>query len=139
MKLNMRDAFCSSGNRLQSCWPLTWIGPVLGAGTGLGATTKATVPVPFPDDPEVIEIQGAALSADHTQLVADAIEIDPAPLVPGVSEAFDRTCGLPPLWRNDRGPTVLKPTPTFEMRTVPAVPPPERQGPTTCTLDRWSG
>src|ERR1035441_8403001 len=25
MKLNMRDAFCSSGNRLQSCWPLTWI------------------------------------------------------------------------------------------------------------------
>jgi hypothetical protein len=91
MKLNMRDAFCSSGNRLQSCWPLTWIVPVLGAGTGLGATTKATVPLPVPEDPEVIEIQGAALSADHTQLVADAIEIDPAPPVPGVSEAFDRS------------------------------------------------
>ena len=83
MKLNMRDAFCSSGNRLQSCWPLTWIVPVLGAGTGLGATTKATV-------------------------VADAIEIDPAPPVPGVSEAFDRTSVIPPQWRNDRGPTIFE-------------------------------
>ena len=55
----------------------------------MGATTKATVPLPVPEDPEGIEIQGAALSADHTQLVADAIEIDRAPPVPGVSKAFD--------------------------------------------------
>ena len=79
----MLAAFYSSGNRFRSCWPLTWIVPVLGAGTGLGATTEATV-------------------------VADAIEIDPAPPVPGVSEAFDRTSVIPPQWRNDRGPTIFE-------------------------------